>query len=85
MKYLAVFLLVGLAFASAYASDFDGAFSADRFENVDPPLQVGGWITDRMRDSLQVMIDGFEKRMKEGKSISYRVFKKVREVLKHLS
>ncbi|GBN57131.1 hypothetical protein AVEN_239719-1 [Araneus ventricosus] len=47
-------------------------------------MHVGGWITDRMRDSLQVMIDGFEKAMKEGKKISERAFKKAEELYNKL-
>ncbi|GBN72106.1 hypothetical protein AVEN_164858-1, partial [Araneus ventricosus] len=59
MQYLAVFLLVGLGFASAYTSDFDGGLSIDGFENVDQtPLQVGGWISDQMRKTLERMVEG---------------------------
>ncbi|GBM77302.1 hypothetical protein AVEN_61790-1, partial [Araneus ventricosus] len=47
-------------------------------------MHVGGWITDRMRVSLQVMIDGFEKAMKEGKKISETAFKKAEDLYQKL-
>ncbi|XP_055947896.1 uncharacterized protein LOC129981188 [Argiope bruennichi] len=80
MKYLVVFLLVGLGFTSAYPTEFDDALLVDRFDQADRPMHAGGWIAERMRESLQVMVDGFEKALKEGKTISERAFKKAEEL-----
>ncbi|KAF8795880.1 hypothetical protein HNY73_000330 [Argiope bruennichi] len=81
MQYLTLFLLVGLGLASAYTSDFDDGLSIDRFENVDlTPYQAGGWISEQMRQTLEKMVEGFEKALEEGKTISERAFRKAEEL-----
>ncbi|GBN57127.1 hypothetical protein AVEN_239717-1 [Araneus ventricosus] len=61
-----------------FEHDCDNKYSHEKIQ------KIGGWITDRMRDSLQVMIDGFEKAMKEGKTISEKAFKKAEELYQKL-
>ncbi|XP_055947899.1 uncharacterized protein LOC129981190 isoform X2 [Argiope bruennichi] len=81
MQYLTLFLLVGLGLASAYTSDFDDGLSIDRFENVDlTPYQAGGWISEQMRQTLEKMVEGFEKALEEGRTISERAFRKAEEL-----
>ncbi|CAL1291319.1 unnamed protein product [Larinioides sclopetarius] len=52
----------------------------NRPDNEESPMQAGGWISEQMRQTLEKMVEGFERALEEGKTISERAFRKAEEI-----
>ncbi|GBO30523.1 hypothetical protein AVEN_217425-1 [Araneus ventricosus] len=59
--------------------DSEDSFQEDPTKH-EYPMQVGGWISDQMRKTLERMVEGFEKALEEGKKISEDSFRKAEEM-----